>query len=288
MTDLGGKTVLITGATSGIGLKASIALARMGARVVMVGRDPSKTAQKVAEVRAGSGSSIVDSLLCDVASQAQVHALADSFRATYDRLDVLVNNAGTAYARRTLTEDHLEATFAVNYLSVFLLTNLLLDRLIRSAPARVVNVASNGHYGGTMDFNDLGFERGYQIMRAYSRSKLAEVLFTRELARRLEGTGVTVNCVHPGAVATNIWDRAPAYTRPIFALAKRIAMISPEAGAATIVYLASSPDVAGKTGLYFEQNRPKTPSRLAQDDPLATRLWDESAKLVKLTTEPIR
>ncbi len=288
MTDLGGKTVLITGATSGIGLKASIALARMGARVVMVGRDPSKTAQKVAEVRAGSGSSIVDSLLCDVASQAQLHALADSFRATYDRLDVLVNNAGTAYARRTLTEDHLEATFAVNYLSVFLLTNLLLDRLIRSAPARVVNVASNGHYGGTMDFNDLGFERGYQIMRAYSRSKLAEVLFTRELARRLEGTAVTVNCVHPGAVATNIWDRAPAYTRPIFALAKRIAMISPEAGAATIVYLASSSEVTGKTGLYFEQNHPKTPSRLALDDALATRLWDESAKLVKLTTGPIR
>jgi retinol dehydrogenase 14 len=287
MTDLSGKTVLITGATSGIGLKASIALARMGARVVMVGRDPSKTAQRVAEVRADSGSSFVDSLLCDVASQAQIHALADSFRATYDRLDVLVNNAGSAYARRTLTEDHLEATFAVNYLSVFLLTNLLLDRLIRSTPARVVNVASNGHYGGTMDFDDLGFERGYQIMRAYSRSKLAEVLFTRELARRLEGTGVTVNCVHPGAVATNIWDRAPAYTRPIFALAKRIAMISPEAGAATIVYLASSPEVTGKTGLYFEKNQPKTPSRLAQDDALATRLWDESAKLVKLAPRPI-
>ncbi|TMD05544.1 MAG: SDR family oxidoreductase [Chloroflexi bacterium] len=286
MTDLGGKTVLITGATSGIGLKASIALARMGARVVMVGRDSSKTAQKVAEVRAQSGSAIVDSLLCDVASQAQVHALADSFRATYDRLDVLVNNAGTVFARRTLTEDHLEATFAVNYLSVFLLTNLLLDRLIGSAPARVVNVASNGHYGGTMDFNDLGFERGYQIMRAYSRSKLAEVLFTRELARRLEGTGVTVNCVHPGAVATSIWDRAPVYARPIFALAKRIAMISPEAGAATIVYLASSPEVVGKTGLYFEKNHPKAPSRLALDDALATRLWDESAKLVELAPRP--
>lgn len=282
MTDLGGKTVLITGATSGIGLKASIAMARMGARVVMVGRDPSKTTQKVAEVRTASGNSMVDSLLCDLASQAQIHALADSFLSRYDRLDVLVNNAGTVYARRTLTEDHLEATFAVNYLSVFLLTNLLLDRLIRSAPARVVNVASNGHYGGTLDFNDLGFERGYQIMRAYSRSKLAEVLFTRELARRLQGTGVTVNAVHPGAVATNIWDRAPAFTRPIFALAKRVAMISPEAGAATIVYLASSPDVEGQTGLYFEQNRPKTPSRLAQDDALAARLWDESARLVNL------
>jgi NAD(P)-dependent dehydrogenase (short-subunit alcohol dehydrogenase family) len=287
MSDLGGKTILITGATGGIGLRASIALARMDAQVVMVGRDASRTTQRVAEVRAASGNSTVDWLLCDLGSQAQIHALGASFLAKYDRLDVLVNNAGTVYTKRTLTEDHLEATFAVNYLSVFLLTNLLLDLLIRSAPARVINVASNGHYGGTMDFSDLGFERGYQIMRAYSRSKLAEVLFTRELARRLQGTGVTVNSVHPGAVATNIWDRAPAYVRPIFAVAKRIAMISPEAGAATIVYLASSPEVAGKTGLYFEQNRPKTPSRLAQDDALAARLWDESAKLVKLAPRAV-
>jgi NAD(P)-dependent dehydrogenase (short-subunit alcohol dehydrogenase family) len=224
----------------------------------------------------------VDSLLCDLASQAQVRALAESFLAKYERLHVLINNAGTVYVKRTVTQDNVEATFAVNYLSAFLLTNLLLDRLIQSAPARVVNVSSTGHYGGTLDFNDLGFEHGYQIMRAYSRSKLAEVLFTRELARRLQGTGVTANCVHPGAVATNIWDRAPAYTRPIFAIAKRIAMISPEAGAATLVYLAASPEVAGKSGQYFENNRPKTPSSLAQDDALAARLWDESAKLVKL------
>ncbi len=282
MQDLAGKTVLITGATSGIGLEASVALARMGAWVVMVGRDPRKTAGKVGEVQSRSGSSLVDSLLCDLASQAEVRALADSFLAKYERLHALVNNAGTVYVKRTVTQDNLEATFAVNYLSSFLLTNLLLDRLIQSQPARVVNVASNGHYRGTLDFNDLGFEHGYQIMRAYSRSKLAEVLFTRELARRLEGTGVTANCVHPGAVATNIWDRAPAYTRPIFAIAKRIAMISPEAGAATLVYLAASPEVAGKSGLYFENSRPKTPSRLAQDDALATRLWDESAKLVRL------
>lgn len=288
MEDIAGKTVLITGATSGIGLEASVAMARMGARVVMVGRDPNKTAQKVGEVRSRSGGAIVDSLLCDVASQAQVRALADSCLANYERLDVLVNNAGTVYTRRTLTEDNLEATFAVNYLSAFLLTNLLLDRLRQSAPARVVNVASNGHYRGTMDFNDLGFEHGYQIMGAYSRSKLAEVLFTRELARRLRGTGVTVNCVHPGAVATSIWDRAPFYVRPIFALAKRIAMISPEAGAATIVYLAASPAAAGKTGLYFEKNEPKAPSRLAQDDAVAARLWDESAKLVQLAAQPIR
>jgi NAD(P)-dependent dehydrogenase (short-subunit alcohol dehydrogenase family) len=282
MQDLAGKTLLITGATSGIGLEASLALARMGARIVMVGRDPLKTAERVGEVRSRSGTSRVESLLCDLASQAQVRALAESFLAKYERLHVLVNNAGTVYVKRTVTRDNVEATFAVNYLSPFLLTNLLLDRLIQSEPSRVVNVTSSGHYGGTLDLNDLGFERGYQIMRAYSRSKLAEVLFTRELARRLQGTGVTANCVHPGAVATSIWDRAPAYTRPIFAVAKRIAMISPEAGAATLVYLAASPDVAGKTGLYFENNQPKAPSRLALDDALATRLWDESAKLVRL------
>jgi retinol dehydrogenase-14 len=287
MADLTGKVVLITGATSGIGLEASVSLARMGGRVVMVGRDPSKTAAKVDEVRTRSGSSTVESLLCDVSSQTQVRALAAAFLAKYHRIDVLINNAGSVFARRTVTEDNLEATFAVNYLSAFLLTNLLLDLLKRSAPARIVNVASSGHYGGTLDFDDLGFERGYQIMRAYSRSKLAEVLFTRDLARRLVGTGVTANSVHPGTVATKIWDGAPAFTRPIFALAKRVAMISPVAGAATIVYLAASPEVAQMSGLYFEKNRPKSPSRQAQDDALAIRLWNESAKLVKLTPTPI-
>ena len=287
MADLTGKVVLITGATSGIGLEASVALARLGGRVVMVGRDPGRTAAKVDEVRTRSRSSTVESLLCDVSSQSQVRALAAVFSAKYDRIDVLINNAGTVYTRRTMTEDNLEATFAVNYLSAFLLTNLLLDLLKKSAPARVVNVASNGHYGGTLDFDDLGFERGYQIMRAYSRSKLAEVLFTRELARRLSGTGVTANCVHPGAVATKIWDRAPVFTRPIFAVAKRVAMISPAAGAETIVYLATSAEVAQQSGLYFEKNLPKSPSRLAQDDALAIRLWDESAKLTKLAPTPI-
>ncbi|HYM49705.1 MAG TPA: SDR family NAD(P)-dependent oxidoreductase, partial [Candidatus Limnocylindrales bacterium] len=206
--DLEGKTILITGATSGIGLEASVALAAMGGRLVMVGRDPAKTAARVAEVTARSGSSRVASLLCDLSSQSEVRRLAEAVRTRYDRLDVLINNAGTVYMKRTLTEDGLEATFAVNYLSAFLLTNLLLHLLEQSAPARIVTVSSVGHYDGTMDFDDLGFQRGYRIMRAYSRSKLAEVLFTRELARRLQGTGVTANCLHPGAVATSIWNRA--------------------------------------------------------------------------------
>ena len=279
---LAGKTVLVTGATSGIGLEASISFALMGARLIMVGRDAGKTAQKVEEVRQRSGSGTVDSLLCDISSLAQVRRLAEEFRGRYDKLHVLVNNAGSVFTKRSLTADGIESTFAVNYLGPFLLTNLLLDVLKASAPARVIIVSSSGHYSGTMDLKDLGFEHGYQIMRAYGRSKLAAVLFTRELAKRLTGTEVTVNALHPGAVATSIWDRAPVYTRPIFSLAKRLFMISPAAGAATIVYLATSPEVEGKTGLYFEKNRPKVPSRLAQDDALAQRLWDASERLVNL------
>lgn len=279
---LAGKTVLVTGATSGIGWEACVALARMNARLIMVGRDPGKTVQKVEAVRQQTGSRMIDSLLCDFSSLAQVRGLAEAFRARYDKLHVLVNNAGTVFTKRTLTADGIESTFAVNYLGSFLLTNLLLDVVKASAPARVIMVSSTGHFSGTMDFGDLGFERGYQIMRAYGRSKLAAVLFTRELAKRLDGTGVTVNALHPGAVATAIWDRAPAYTRPIFALAKRLFMISPAAGAETIVYLATSPEVEGVTGLYFEKNRPRSPSRLAQDDSVAHRLWDESARLVGL------
>ena len=279
---LADKTVLVTGATSGIGWEASASFARMGARLIMIGRDASKTAQKVEEVRQRSGSRTVDSLLCDFSSQAQVRRLAQEFGDRYDRLHVLVNNAGTVFTKRTVTADGIESTLAVNYLGPFLLTNLLLDVLKASAPARVIIVSSSGHYSGTMDFNDLGFEHGYQIMRAYGRSKLAAVLFTRELAKRLKGTGVTVNALHPGAVGTSIWDRAPAYARPIFSLAKRLFMISPAAGAETIVYLATSPEVEGKTGLYFEKNRPRIPSRLAQDDAVARRLWAESARLVRL------
>jgi NAD(P)-dependent dehydrogenase (short-subunit alcohol dehydrogenase family) len=282
-----GKTVVITGATSGIGLEAAVGLARDGARVVLVGRNPGKTAAVIAEVRKRSGSAAVESLLCDFSSQESIRKLAGDLRARCEKIDVLVNNAGGVYSRRTLTGDRIESTFAVNHLGYFLLTNLMTDLLVKSAPARVVNVASVAHYRGTLDFDDLGFERGYQLMKAYSRSKLANVLFTRELARRLSGTGVTVNALHPGTVATGIWNAAPLWVRPVLAIAKMF-MVSPEEGARRIVYLASSPEVAATTGSYFEKDRAKKPARLAQDDALAARLWSESARMVGLSAAVAR
>ncbi len=279
---LAGKTALISGATNGIGFEAAVILAREGANLIIVGRDAARTADSLAEVKRRSGASSVESLLCDFSSQASIRKLAADFRTRHQRLDLLVNNAGTVSRERKLTADGIEQTFAVNHLGYFLLTNLLLDLLVASAPARVVNVASAGHYQGTLDFDDLGYARGYKTLRAYFRSKLGNVLFTRKLARRLEGKGVTVNALHPGAVATNIWSDVPAWTQPILAVMKKLFMITPEQGAQTITYLATSPEVEGKSGLYFEKNRMKAPSKLAQDDALADRLWSESARLVKL------
>lgn len=280
--DLSGKTVLITGATSGIGLEAAGAMAGAGARTIIVGRNPDKTSAVLELIRRRSGSGSVESLLCDFTSQAAIHLLAEKVRERCPRLDVLVNNAGTVFARRTLTGDGIEATFAVNHLGYFLLTRLLLDRLVASAPARIVNVASREHYRGTLDFGDLGFEHGYTIMKAYARSKLANVLFTRRLARILEGTGVTANAVHPGVIATHIWDGAPAWTQPLFAVIKPLFMSTPAEGAARITYLASNPEVAGASGCYFEKNRPRPPSELALDEALGERLWEVSARLTGL------
>ena len=281
--DIRDKTVLLTGATSGIGLEASVALARQGARVVMVGRDPARTAAAVADVAARSGSKEVSHLLADFSSQAAIRALADAVRSRVDRLDVLVNNAGGVHKDRRLTVDGIEATFAVNHLGYFLLTNLLLDLVLKSAPARVVTVASVGHRRGTLDFEDLGFERGgYSIMRAYSRSKLANVLFAAELARRLAGSGVTSNSLHPGSVDTNIWSGAPLWAKPIIQVVFRPFFISAERGGARIVQLAASPDVEGVTGKYFEDGRVVEPAPLARDQSLAMRLWDVSARMVGL------
>jgi retinol dehydrogenase-14 len=281
---ISGKTVLITGATSGIGLEASVKLAGMGAELVLVGRDRTRGEAAVAVVKRRSGSRAVALMRCDFTSLTQIGALAADVVASRPRLHVLVNNAGSVSARREVTEDGIERTLAVNHLGPFLLTNLLLDLLRRSAPARVVTVASAAHRQGDMPFDDLQFENGgYAIMRAYARSKLANVLFTAELARRLTESGVTANCLHPGAVATNIWSHAPRYALPLLAVAK-LFMISAAKGADTIVHLAASPEVEALTGGYYERNRKVLPSRLAQDEAIAKTLWEHSAAIVGLST----
>ena len=278
------STILITGSTSGIGLEAAVALARQGNRLVLHGRDPSRMNAAAGEVKRRAGlAAVPDSCLCDLGSQAQIHRLAADVLKKYNRLDVLVNNAGLATRQRQVTEDGIERTFAVNHLGPFLLTNLLIDLLVKSAPARVVNLASSEHYAATMDLADLGFEHGgWDMVKAYRRSKLGNVLFTRALAKRFEGKGVTVNAVHPGAVATGIWDCAPGWMRPMIWMAKKLIMITPEKAARSVIQLASGAEVEGKTGLYFNQLDPKEPSKLAHDDELAEKLWAESARLVKL------
>jgi retinol dehydrogenase 14 len=282
MGSLTGKTALVTGANSGIGLEACVKLARLGAEIVMVARDEKKGAAAVEEVKRRGESTAVSLLLCDFSSQAAIRALAAEYRGRHARLDILVNNAGSVNDKRQLTTDGIEQTFAVNHLGYFLLTNLLLDLLEKSAPARVVNVASVGHKQGDLDFDNLQYEKGgYGIMKAYGRSKLGNVLFTAELARRLAGKGVTVNCLHPGAVATSIWSHAPGYARPLLAIAK-LFMITPEQGGDRIVHLAAGADVEGETGGYYVKDKRVAPSALGRDEALAKKLWEVSAKLVAL------
>jgi NAD(P)-dependent dehydrogenase (short-subunit alcohol dehydrogenase family) len=277
-----GKTCVITGASAGIGKASAEQLASMDASVVMVCRSRGRGERAKAEVEVKSGSRSVELMLADLASLDSVRAFARQFEESHGSLHVLLNNAGVVRLRRSLTADGFETTFQVNYLAPFLLTNLLLPLLKRSAPSRIVNVSSAAHYGSHVDLNDLQLERGYRVLRAYSQSKLALVLFTYELARRLDGTGVTVNCLHPGNVATNIWGNALG---PASFLGKvtRLFMLSPEKGARTQVYLASSPEVQTVSGEYFEPEGRKRSSTESYDQALAERLWDASAAMVGLS-----
>jgi retinol dehydrogenase 12 len=279
--NMNGKSCLITGGTNGIGKIAARELARMGATVVIVGRNTSKTAQIVKEIRAASGNNKVDSLLADLSSQQEVRRLANEFKSKYSHLHVLLNNAGAVFMKRQLSVDGIEMTFALNHLASFLLTNLLLDTLKASAPARIINVSSNAHTSGKIEFDNLQGERAYSP-RVYENSKLANILFTRELARRLEGTGVTVNALHPGFTATGFAKNNGKTIAALVSIFAPLVARSPAKGAETSIYLASSPSVEGVTGKYFHNSRVLPAAPQATDTVVARKLWDGSAELVHL------
>ena len=278
-----GRTVVITGANSGVGKATATALARAGARTVITARSEPRGAEALADIRRASGSDQVDLVVFDLADLSSVGRGAAELLDRYERIDVLVNNAGLVLSERTETNDGFEATFATNHLGPFHLTSLLTDRLIASAPSRVVNVASTAHRSARrgLDFDDLQSTRHYRGMQAYARSKLANILFTTELARRLAGTGVTANSLHPGTVATGFArdDDASGFLAFGVKVIKPF-VLTPEKGARTSVYLASSPEVADVTGGYFTKCRARTPSPAARDEAAAGLLWSISEELV--------
>jgi NAD(P)-dependent dehydrogenase (short-subunit alcohol dehydrogenase family) len=262
-----GKVVVVTGATSGIGRIAAEALAAQGARIILIARDPRRADSTLARLRTLGAPGAHQALIADLSSLRDTKEVGARIAAQEPRIDVLINNAGNVFARRGVTADGLERTFALNHMAYFVLTHRLRERLLAAAPARIVNTASGAHNGNSLDFDDLQMERRYRALTAYGRSKLANILFTRELARRLAGTGVTANCLHPGFVATGLGQRGAG---------------SPERGAKTIIHLAAAPEAATATGGYYIDCRAAQPSGAAQDEAAARRLWEESVRLAGL------
>ena len=279
------KTCLITGATSGIGKATAFQLARLGATVVLVGRNQEKTVACAQEVREQTGNPRVDSLIADLSSRQAIREISDQFRNRYQNLDVLVNNVGAVMLSRQQSVDGIEMTLALNHLSYFLLTYLLMEPLASGAPSRIVNVSSDSHQGTGLDFDDLQMGRNYGGFRAYGRSKLANLLFTYELARRLEGTGVTVNGLHPGLVATNLLTNNGLRGRVYNAFFK-LAGRSSQKGASTVTYLASSPDIEGVSGRYFVDAGLVPSSPESYDKESATKLWEASEELTGIVWAP--
>jgi NAD(P)-dependent dehydrogenase (short-subunit alcohol dehydrogenase family) len=272
------KVVVITGATSGIGEVAADRLAQKGARVVFVARDHARGEAMRKHLRAIAGHTDHTVHYADLSKLADQKRVAHEIADSEPQIDVLINNAGAIFVSREVTEDGLERTFALNHMSYFTVTNILLDRLKATPGARIVNTASNAHEVAKLDFDNLQGEKGYSVWTAYGRSKLANILFTRELARRLAGTGVTANCLHPGFVGSNFATNNGALARLVMGIAKNFAL-TPEEGAQTIIYLASSAEVEGKTGGYYAKCKLKAPNKAAQNDADARRLWDVSAKI---------
>ena len=279
--DMTGKTVVMTGATSGIGEVAAAVLAKAGARIVLVARDPARAEAVLARLRAANPDAVHAVHFADLSRLREMKHVAAEVAAAEPRIDVLVNNAGAVFPRRELTEDGLERTFATNHMAYFVVTLGLLDRLRATPGARIVNTASAAHLRAKLDFDDLQGAKRPSMFGAYSRSKLCNILFTRELARRLEGTGVTANALHPGFVASRFGDgamRGPMAL--VFGLMKRTVAVSPERGAETIVHLARAPEAAGVTGGYFADRKPAEPSPAARHDADAARLWAESERIL--------
>ncbi|MGB2584520.1 MAG: SDR family oxidoreductase [Pseudolabrys sp.] len=273
-----GKTVVITGGTSGIGEVAAVALAKMGARIVLVARDKSRGDATLARLRDITPDIAHSVYFADLLRLAEMKRVAAEIADHEPRIDVLINNAGALFAKRRLTEDGLERTFALNHMAYFVMTAGLRERLLASGLARIINTASAAHKGATLDFEDLQSAKSFGGRKAYGRSKLCNILFTREFARRLQGTGVTANCLHPGFVATRFGDQSGGLISRLIWLAK-FSAISPAQGAETVIYLASSPDVAKATGQYFYKSMPVRPSSWAEDDRSALLLWERSAAL---------
>jgi len=281
MANMNGRVVVLTGGTSGIGQVAAEAIAAMGARLILVARDPARGEAALQRLRTQSPGAAHAVYYADLSRLKQMKQVAAEIAAAEPRIDVLINNAGALFTPRQVTEDGLELTFATNHVSYFVLTHLLREPLIAAAPARIINTASDAHRNARIDFDDLQSEKGYRGFGVYSRSKLANVLFTRELARRLEGTGVTANSLHPGFVATRFGDNNRGISSSVIGFLKKFA-ITPEKGAETIIYLATSDEPASMTGRYFVKCRVATPSKQAQDDEAAKRLWQATMRLAGL------
>ncbi len=277
-----GKLCMVTGATAGIGYYTALEIARMGASVIIIGRNQAKCISSVKLIQEDTGNRSVEYLSADLSSQAQIRAISKTFYDQHNHLDVLVNNAGAFFLRRKLSVDGIEMTLAVNHLAYFLLTNLLIDALKASPSARVVNVSSGSHYNEQLDFDDLQLTKFYNPMQAYGRSKLANVLFTYELARRMANTGITSNALTPGMVATDIWKKVNRWLTPLInPVIQRIAQ-TPLEGAQTSIYLATSPEVEGVTGKYYADKRPVRSGPVSYNLDAAQRLWEISLQLVGL------
>ena len=278
-----GKTVVVTGGTSGIGEVAALRLAEKGARIVLIARDPARTAATLAKLKNANPSAMHAAHYGDLSALAEMKRVASEVAAAEPRIDVLVNNAGAVFLSRQTSLDGLEMTFATNHMAYFVVTNILLDRLKATPGARIVSTASDAHKSGKLDFDDLQSEKSYGSFRVYGTSKLCNILFTRELARRLDGADVTANCLHPGFVGTRFGQNnaSNVFTRLLRNAVMSLG-ISPEEGAKTIIYLASSPDVATISGEYFYKCKVAEPTAAAQDDGAAKRLWDVSAKIAGL------